>query len=306
MNSDIILSLCIPTNGVVEWVSQVIDSIYSEANSINNFEVIVTDNGNNKKFNQLMKEYEKKYNNLIYHQTSAIQFQNQIEAFKLAKGEFIKFINHRMKFLPGTLNYLIDYARNNSSVKPVTYFSNGVLNKNMELIVTNSFDQYIEKLSYFSSWSAGVAVWKKDFEKIPKFEDYNEYFPHINLMFANKNSEKYIIVNKVLMEEIVVDDTKKGKYDLFHAFACEYIDIIEKLYIDGEISKSTYEHVKKDNKKFIAALYYKYVLKKNPCSYDLNGFDIAIKRYYKKREIYAYIPKYVIMDLRSNIAKMIK
>ena len=42
-----IISLCLPTNGVKEWVFPVLDSIYSQ--NINNdlFEVIVTNNGTN-------------------------------------------------------------------------------------------------------------------------------------------------------------------------------------------------------------------------------------------------------------------
>ena len=49
------LSLCIPTNGVIEWVSPVLNSIYDEKNPIGEFEVIVTDNGNNEEFYEFMQ-----------------------------------------------------------------------------------------------------------------------------------------------------------------------------------------------------------------------------------------------------------
>ena len=40
-----ILSLCMPTNGVVEWVFPVLDSIFEQGCNSDDFEVIITDNG---------------------------------------------------------------------------------------------------------------------------------------------------------------------------------------------------------------------------------------------------------------------
>ena len=57
MTSTIFLSLCIPTNGVTEWVVPVLDSIYREQIAEELFEVVVTDNGENKEFFWKMKEY---------------------------------------------------------------------------------------------------------------------------------------------------------------------------------------------------------------------------------------------------------
>ena len=45
-----LLSLCIPTNGISEWVFPVLDSIYNQKVDDSLFEVIVTDNGNNEQF----------------------------------------------------------------------------------------------------------------------------------------------------------------------------------------------------------------------------------------------------------------
>ncbi|MDE7422958.1 MAG: glycosyltransferase, partial [Lachnospiraceae bacterium] len=55
------VSLCIPTNGVIEWVFPVLDSIYKQNVDNDMFEVIVTDNGNNEKFSEEMEIYLKKY-----------------------------------------------------------------------------------------------------------------------------------------------------------------------------------------------------------------------------------------------------
>ena len=54
MSEDLLLSLCIPTNGVSEWVFPVLDSIYDGNEEGSEFEVIVTDNGNNQDFETKM------------------------------------------------------------------------------------------------------------------------------------------------------------------------------------------------------------------------------------------------------------
>lgn len=52
-----LLSLCIPTNGVIELVFPGLDSIYAQDVEENRFEVVVCDNGNNAKSREMMAEY---------------------------------------------------------------------------------------------------------------------------------------------------------------------------------------------------------------------------------------------------------
>lgn len=294
MNREILLSLCIPTNGILEWVVPVIESIYKEKNPIGKFEVIITDNGNNEKFEIEMKQYIKKYNNFVYKKTFAVQFQNQIEAFKLAKGKLIKFVNHRMLFLPGTLNYMLSIVKNNKNNKNIMYFSNGQLKELKEIEKYKSFDEYVKAMTYLSSWSAGVAVWKKDFEKINLNQSFNNLFPHLHLLFSEKNADEFIIINKKLMDEIPVDDYKKGHYNLFNAFAVEYLTLILNLYRENCISVNTFLKVKKDLKDFLADLYIKYIIQKKLSSYDLTGYYDAIRVYYKPLELRLTIIKNIM------------
>ena len=127
-NQELEFSLCIPTNGVVEWVMPVLDSIYNEKFDEGLFEVVVMDNGSNQEFHDAMIKYVKKHDNLSYYQTNASGFKCQIEAFKKAEGKFVKFLNHRMIILPGFLSYLHEFVKKNEKEKSIIYFSNGVLN----------------------------------------------------------------------------------------------------------------------------------------------------------------------------------
>ena len=52
-----LVSLCMPTNGVIDWVFPVLDSIYNQNVDIDLFEVVITDNGNNAEFKKSIKGY---------------------------------------------------------------------------------------------------------------------------------------------------------------------------------------------------------------------------------------------------------
>lgn len=285
MNNEPQLSLCIPTNGIAEWVVPVIESIYGNKANTEEFEVVITDNGSNIEFENLMVEYQKRHANFIYAKTDAKLFQNQIEAFKLANGKLIKFVNHRMTLLSNSLVYLIDFAKKNFESKPTVFFSNGALGLKSKIKHCKSFDEYVNTLSYFSSWSAGTAIWKSELEQMDLNININSLFPHTDVIFNNRSNIEYIIDDTILMNEIPMDVTKKGDYDLFDAFAVQYPAIIEKLYKSGDISKQTFRHVLNKNSWFVGGLYLDYMIKNKPCSYFLGGYKKATGVYYSDIDI---------------------
>ena len=89
-----VISLCLPTNGIIEWVFPVLDSIYDQEVDEELFEVIVTNNGDDMRFHEKMEMYANQHKNLIYKKTDAYLFHNQLEALSLACDSFFKFVNH--------------------------------------------------------------------------------------------------------------------------------------------------------------------------------------------------------------------
>lgn len=280
-----LLSLCIPTNGVVEWVFPVLDSIYHDGVDFELFEVIVTDNGNNKIFAEKMQAYAACHANLIYRKTEAELFLNQIEAFKLADGKFIKFVNHRTVFLSGALNYLINFVQENNQSAPGIYFLNGQLKMKNRITKYGTFDDYVKGLSYYSSWSGGTAIWKTDFEKIDLNQQFNRFFPHMDIVFSEHDKKEYIIDNTALCRELPFDSSKKGSYDLFFAFGVAFVNAIHDLAKQGYVTEDTLEKVRQDNKSFLAELYLLYIILKRPCSYDLTNYKQSLDIYYAEAEI---------------------
>lgn len=301
-NSNILLSLCIPTYGVMEWILPVLESIYSQNVDQTLFEVVVTDNGNNNEFFKKMQELTEKYKNLKYIKTESYSFLNEIDSYKNASGKFIKFINHRTKLKDNAINYFIEFVKNNEKEKPIVYFSNGVLKKK-NISKLNTFDQYIKELGIYSSWSTGMAFWKEHFDAMKSHEEFNELFPHTDILFDRKNENTYIIDDTELLEEIPVGNNPKGKYDLFYAFGVEYISLLLDLYRSGFITIKTFQYVRNENLKFIRQLYYDFVFRKIYCSYDLSNFDSSIKIFYSKFKVKKVIP---IIGAKRLLLKFIR
>ena len=279
------LSLCIPTNGVVEWVFPVLDSIYADKIPEDSFEVVITDNGNNEEFRSKISDYRAKHTNITYAHTEAVGFLNQIEAFKLAKGKLIKFVNHRMVFLLGAVKYLVDFSKQHGTESPGVYFANGHIKGIDGSCVCDDFDAYTKAMGYESSWSGGTAIWLEDFKNISKDEQYDFYFPHLNLVFAERKKNKYIVDNKPLSYEIETGAAKKSTYDMFYAFAVDYPAFMLDMRRSGDITTETFLSVKKSMGDFIAAGYTEYMLLKKENNFDLSSFDTSCSVFFDTGKI---------------------
>ncbi len=298
------LSLCLPTNGIIEWVFPVLENLYRQEADQEEWELIVTDNGNNEEFYEKMTVYATKHDNLIYKKTDAFLFENQIEALRLATGEYLKFMNHRSIFEPGAIQWMIDVIKRNMVEKPVMFLSNGVLKMNQPQIYKD-FDGFVKGLKQFASWTTGVGVWKSDFDTIPRDWKYNKISPHSDVLFWERGRDKYYIDDKVWSHDIDESHTKKGKYDLYRAFAVEEIAVTLNLFIDGNISASTFKYVVSCYEKHVAYLFLTFNILKQPCSYRIDGFDEAMGIFLNKRRVltraYVQVPRKILGRLYHKL-----
>jgi hypothetical protein len=115
-----------------------------------------------------------------------------------------------------------------------------------------------------------------------------------------------VIVDKVLTKSLPTDDTKKGRYNLFHAFADEYINILKGLKSDGDITEVTYQSVYGELKQFVVDLYAQYVLLQLPCSYDLSDSDKYISKNFSVEEVNKLAKKWALKyRIKSTIKKIL-
>lgn len=281
-----LLSLCIPTNGIIELVFPVLDSIYAQGVDEKLFEVVVCDNGDNAEFRKMMVDYVGRHKNLRYGRTDAPVFLSEPETYKMATGRLIKFINHRTKLVSGTLQYLLDFvqAHEEEERPPIVYFANGSLKQKTQIVHFDNFSDFVGGLKILGTWSTGMAIWKSDFDRIPPDESYNVLFPHTTVLFRERD-RRYIIDDKVLLDEIPVGHGKKGKYDVFYAFSVEWLLILGELLRSKDITVQTFLHLKQETLQFCLGLALDFLILRRPCSYDTSSFEESMRVFYSRTEM---------------------
>ena len=300
------LSLCLPTNGIEEWVFPVLENIYKYDVDEEEWELIVTDNGDNEAFYTKMIKFASEHDNLIYKKTTAFLFENQIEALRLASGEYLKFVNHRSILEPDAIKWMIEIVKCYLHEKPIMYFSNGVL-RYKESKSYGKFDDFVKGLRAYASWTTGVGVWRSDFKQIPKDWIYNKITPHSDVLFWVRDRSKYYIFDKKWCHDIDSSHKKKGKYDLYRAFGVEEITVTLNLFNERDICADTFKYIVKCYERYVANLYLTFNILKEPCSYSLDGFNDAMGIFLSKRRVliraYTQLPKRLILSLYHKISK---
>ena len=277
----LILSICIPCYGRVEYVRKTLNSIFKDNNNVplEEYEVIISDNHPQKAIQPLIQEFQKP--NLKYFNTKCEGFMNSYHVLTYASGEFLKLHNSQTILKKGSLQKMIQEIKSVRDKKPLMFYTNGLLGK-LKSIPFDSFESFMYSLSYWSSWSNGFCIWKEEFEKIGKVE-LNKLFPHTSIFLTQYYATSYIINDQILFD--VQRIPKRGGHNKFEAFTIEYPSLIDECFNQKHISQKCKQHIIKDIMcTFLPSLLFnKYIARIE--TFDSTGFKQNLKRYFPR---YAY------------------
>ncbi|SEA87729.1 hypothetical protein SAMN05216462_2919 [Xylanibacter ruminicola] len=299
MDKQPILSLCIPTNGAVDWILPVIESIYSQGYDNEKFEVVITDNGKDSQLPAHIARMD--YSNLRYKQTTDEGFLNLVSCLKEGKGLFCKMINHRSVMLPGSIADMVELVEKYQDTQPVIYCADGALPERDEVIECSNTDAFIMHLSYFCSWSAGIGFWQKDIKRIDTIE-LNNMFPNTSLLLEIRQESEYVIWNKKY--EKMEDDAGKGGYNLFHTFAVILPGILSDLLRRNRISQSTFNKFKKDLFRFLCSLYTNEVIKPTKHTFIIRDVRQNVSHYYGNIGYWRFIITAYVWAVYAGFSKL--
>ena len=295
MENQPILSLCIPTNGAVEWILPVIESIYSQGYENDKFEVVITDNGRNSQLPEYIAKMS--YPNLRYRQTTDEGFLNLVSCLKDGDGLFCKMINHRSILVDGAIGKMVELVEKYKETQPIIYCVSGQLKK-PEIVECYNLDDLVQNLSYWCSWSAGIGFWKKDIMHIDEVV-LNKMFPNASLLFNIRKNAQYVIWNYPYQK--MKDDSGKGGYNLFYTFAVTFVDIMDELRKDGRITEKTFKFVKNDNYNKLCWLYYSEVLQSSKHTFILDNIKDSMNVHYGIRRYWIMVFWGYLRKLLSKI-----
>ena len=108
------LSVIIPMYNVEEYISHCIDSLLDQHISVNDYEIIIIDDGSTDNSLSIAKEYEATHANItVYHHPNIGLSSTRNKGINLAKGDYIYFIDSDDYIVSNTLKQLVECAVKN-------------------------------------------------------------------------------------------------------------------------------------------------------------------------------------------------
>lgn len=274
-----IVSICIPCFKRLEQVRNTLKSIY-EGNadvSLDEYEVVITDNDPETELQDVVNEF-RAYPNLRYVPTQCEGFMNSYHVLLNGKGELLKLHNSQNMIRKGMLAEIVRQAKKYVNSKPLIFHTNGFLSKHT-ICEYRDFNMYMEGLSYWSSWSGGMTIWREDFERIGKI-NINPLFPHTSVFLTQYDKSSYVIDDRIMYD--VQRVAKRGGHNKFEAFTVHYPSLISKCCNDGHISDDCKNRILTLlYKEYIPTLLFnKYVARIE--TFEADGFKVNCKKYFPK------------------------
>lgn len=277
-----LLSICIPCFGRVEYVRNTLNSLYQDNADIglDKYEVVISDNDPKQAISVLANEF-RTYPNLRYFYTECEGFMNSYHVLTYARGEFLKLHNSQTLFRKGALRTILGEVEKHKDKRSLIFYTNGLLGQ-FRSTEYDTFESFMYALSYWSSWSNGFNIWRKDFEQIGDVK-LNRLFPHTSLFLTQHCSEEYCINDQLLFD--VQRIPKRGGHNKFEAFTIEYPSLIDRCRKEGFISEKCEKRILHDvMTEFLPSLFFnKYIARIE--TFDATNIRQNIKRYFPQ---YAY------------------
>lgn len=274
-----VLSIYIPCYKRINQVRNTLNSIY-EANSeisMDDYEVILSDNDPEMEVKTLMDEFSDKIN-LFYYHADCEGFLNSYHVLTYAKGKLLKLHNSQNLFQKGALKHLIEEVLQEKMNKTLMFHTNGFLGKKA-ICKYGNFNDFMNALSYWSSWSGGFSIWKEDFDAMGKIE-LNALFPHTSVFLTQYAAKVFLIDDTPIYH--VQRIAKRGGHNKFKAFTIDYPSLIVGSYMKGHISLNCKDSILKDicTQYLPTLLFNKYIVRIE--TFDATGYRENIKRYFPK------------------------
>lgn len=297
------VSICMPTYGRVEILKNTLESIFFQGVENEKFEVCISDNSPTSETEEMLQMYFNDKENLIYKKSTCEGYFNSIEALKLGKGKFLKLHNNYTNFEKGCFSKFISFVAEYEEENVTLFFTSGCIKQKEEVFLYDSFDSFMNSISYFSTWSSSFGIMNKDFQRLLSQNiELDKMFPHTSLLFALESNRKFVVNNFIYFDN--QDVGKKGGYNIPQVFGTRYLGMCNNLLVDKKISELTFRTIKEGILSFIADWYLnvKIFPKKYTFSYD--KWEKTVFELYGRKGI-SYIKKYYLKNVKKRLLKKI-
>ncbi|AJD33048.1 glycosyltransferase [Clostridium sporogenes] len=208
------------------YLDKCLKAIFDQIGNDNLFEILISDNNSTDDTKLVVDKYKSKYSNLKYYKNknNVGAMKNIHKALERAAGEFIVVHGDDDYLSYLSLYKLVDMIYKNRDCS-VMY----MLPSNEDFNIYNGIgiNEYIEKVSFMSTFMSGVVLKKNDFAKIEDREkfiytDINQVYIQLELLRNNPNFA--VLTGRTL--SLNSGEHKPNGYNFGEVFIKNYLDIL--------------------------------------------------------------------------------
>lgn len=249
MNEQPLLSICIPTYNRGAILEKTLDSIIADTTfqTTNSIEVIISDNCSSDNTQDICLRFTEQFPSSIFYYKTEEPIPGDINFYRvlsLAKGTLLKLNNDKCTFLPNALTTITSYIKENILEKPLLFFPNPLPFTQEKQFVCSNLNEFVNKVSFLSTWIGAFTLWKNDFDTIHNFTRYAHlHLIQNDILYRKITSGKSIIVfNEPLME--VLPAHNNYKYSPALVFGRNYTFILQEYVNNGTLDIAIYKKEK--------------------------------------------------------------
>ena len=277
-----LLSICIPTYNRALYLSNTLSQLTKEEAFLNSddIEIIISDNASEDETEEVALSFKRKFGNKIiyYRQEKNIRDRNFAFCLSLSTAKYAKLNNDNLFFKKGELTRFVELLRENGDLNVIVLTNRGNGEKPQ---IYMTFDELLFSVTYLITWIGGLCVRVESFNNLQNPDRYADTnFSQVDIISRLMDTGKALVYPNQIFD--MVNLKNKGGYSIPEVFGFNYINLINKIFISGKISKKTYNY---HNKMLLLKHINKYCFNQDDTQFSRKGyfkylFPIFRSKYY--------------------------
>lgn len=290
------LSICIPTRNRAQYLARTLESITSQEafHCSNSVEITVSDNDSSDDTAAVVLEFARRYpSKIIYSKNpSDIGDKNVEKCLSLGTGLFLKLNNDTLCWRPGSIGQILEILSATQAEKPLLVFTNRNPPSTNPLESRIGITEFVQSVSYFSTWIGVIGFWKTDFDSIPDFSSrIDSRIPQTHVLFRLLSTgRRTVVVN--IPYFVSLNPGKKSGYNVAEVFGHNYLAILKQYLHSNQLDSDAYENEKKSLLINHIIPYFFNVYEEH--NFDTDGFFRHLQDYWGDAYFYEAIDRFLV------------
>ena len=245
-----LLSICIPTFNRASILEKTLQSLTEDPyfGQSDLVEIAVSDNGSTDNTAALVQSYAQRFPGKInYHRTPTNLLEGNFEyVLRKGRGTFRKLQNDSFGIQPGLLECLVRIIDSLQTHKPVVFLVNEEPKPDEDTLQhCQSMDEFLNAVSYKSTWIGGFGIWAEDLAQITDFSRAIDLkLTQTDVLMRMVARKKRSVVIKEFIQYCFWTG-RKGGYNIAEVFGANYLSILKEHVSNGDLSQAAFAAEKK-------------------------------------------------------------